>query len=126
MARYIEIEKEQTQQEKAYQHASDRYALERKYNKAKPHQLIEYIINGEKVDTYLYASNNQKLWANIHSTILRYKFKDNEKYNNACHILKTVVRKANTFIDLHDNVKAIDSIVEIYDERVRDVEAKTQ
>lgn len=123
MARYIEIERKEQKNELAYKQATDCYTLERKYNKAKPRQLIEYIINGEKVDFYLYASNNKKLWENIRTTITRFKSKDQEKYNNACHILKTVVKKATTFLDLHDNVKAIDSIVEIYDDRVRDVDA---
>lgn len=122
MARYQEIEAQIEQHNMNSQRALERYALERKYNKAKPHQMIEYIINGEKPDTYLYHSKNKKLWGEVPLILNTMGGKHTEKYNNACHILKTVVKKANSFLDIIENVKAIKSIMEIYDERLRDVD----
>jgi len=47
MARYIEIEQIQSKQEANGKLAQDRYALERKVNKAKPSQLVEWICSNE-------------------------------------------------------------------------------
>lgn len=58
MARYKHIESAEKKKREAYEKAQARYALERKYNKASPSELLGYILEDPKNDviSYLYAT----------------------------------------------------------------------
>jgi hypothetical protein len=123
MPRYLEIEIQEEKQKKAQQKALDQYALERKYNKAKPNQLFEYIITEttHKPYNYLYNSNNKSSWYEIDNLLTYSKLTYNQK-NNIINILRVILKKSETFIELYDNVVALKAIVDLYKDRIRDIE----
>ena len=130
MARYIEIEQEQEQNNKAYQVALDRYALERKYNKAKPAQFFEYIIEGKNPVGYLYRSNNAEEWKHVEDTLNTFKRnkgwnqkpEPTDKYQLAVTILRHIIKIEPDFIYYKDNINSIKGIVEVYGDRLRDID----
>lgn len=130
MARYQEIEKKQMDHEAASKTAMDRYALERRYNKAKPSQMLEYIINGERPDNYLYAANKgdgtwdelRRIIENYRGTMLNKGIGHLKYYNEFLDVLRVAIRKANTFFDKRTNIIALRHMMEIYGERIRNIE----
>ena len=117
MARYIEIELQQSKQDKAYKEALDRYALERKFNKAKPAQFFEYIIEGKKPVNYLYRSNNYDNWTAVQQVI-----STTTKKEVIITLFRHIIKIAPNFINFKDNISTIKGIAEVYGDRLRDIE----
>lgn len=118
MARYIEIQEKEAANEKAYQKALDRYALERKVNKAKPAQLIQWICSGDLDPThYLYRSNNYNIWATMERVASRCN-KSDQFTKIATHIADW----APNFYEVESNIEALRGITEVYSDRIRDIE----
>lgn len=121
MARYIEIETREAENEKAYQKAADRYSIERKVNKAKTPQLVQWICSGElKPTNYLYQSNNYDLWQTMERVAANtISFKTRDTFTKiATHIADW----APNFYDNKSNIMALKGIAETYKERIRNIE----
>jgi hypothetical protein len=121
MARYIEIEQIQSKQEANGKLAQDRYALERKVNKAKPSQLVEWICSNElKPTTYLYKSNYYEEW-NLMQQIA-FECKDSNEFTKlATHIAEWA---PNFYYD-KANIKALKGIKSVYNEKIRSIQSWT-
>ena len=119
MARYQEIEAQTQEQIKSQQVAANRYALERKYNKAKPIQLFEYILQNLKDSPhrYLFPSNNKDNWKKIKEIIEEHKSND-----IIIHIIRTILKNGDSFIYDKENILALNGIFDIYSERIRDID----
>ena len=121
MARYIEIEREQIKAEKGYHHAVNRYALERKYNKCKPHELFEHIIAGKDPINYLYHSANKDSWNALESFMRTPKWIPQVK-NDMINLVRHILKKSPNYLNDKDNIKALKGISELYPERLRNIE----
>ncbi len=118
MARYIEIEQLNSEKEEASKKALERYALERKVNKAKTAQLVEWICSNQLRPTqYLYRSNNFDLWSTM-ETVATLCGKSDRFKKIATHIAQW----APSFYDNKDNIHALRGISEVYPDRIRDIE----
>ena len=118
MARYIEIETREAENEKAYKKALDRYALERKVNRAKPAQLVEWICSNELRPThYLYRSNNYDLWSAMEKTATQCGKSDKFK-----KIATHIAQWAPNFYEDSDNIHALRGISESYRDRIRNID----
>ena len=120
MARYQEIESEIEKNKKVQNDAYERYALERKYNRAKPKQLLEYIIEKPNniCPTHLLYEANKKNWDDIARLI---KYSTTER-NLKINLLRNIINKADNFIDNPRNINAINGIANAYSDRLRNIE----
>lgn len=126
MARYKHIQSLEEREKEALQKVTIRGASERKYNKATQSELFEYILNisttpprDNPID-YLYKSNNKDAWSELKTLVDN--IKNLKQKDVLINLVRSILKKSNTFINDKDNIKSLKGILEVYEYRIRDID----
>jgi hypothetical protein len=114
-AKYIATELDDFKQKKSWEESNARYKFQRKVNKLSDVEILDKIFSGEIKSTQGFFNTNRiDVWRDvINNQRLRV-----EPYKT---ILKEVVKKSDTFLNLPGNVRAIEMISQYSNEIIRPI-----